>query len=289
MKHARLVPTFLLLLANVSCNTSANAPVGKQDVPPTRPVSPLAATRPASAEPAPVRRLTSLRSILLGLQQEYLAEEGPARRGKRFAALVSGLDEVRRKEPPMTEIEVLAWLGPPDYGDSDERGAEYYYLYEHAAPKDWYASPRFDPNGSLSRVGWNATSMLPLAGLHPYRVLHLAEVAAKTRAKLGAGYLGVRTKGLFWPKDGHTYIGSYGVEVTAVDPESPASRAGIQSGDRITRINGARFETDEFIERVSQLPPGQVASFTILRDLGGPAMTEEKPIDVTVGSRPQVR
>jgi membrane-associated protease RseP (regulator of RpoE activity) len=279
------LPLVFILLLDISCQATTTATRGTAELPTTQTASPLAATRPAPTELQPVRRLTLLRSILLGSQQEYLTAEGPSRRGKLFEKLISGLDQVRRKEPPMTEIEVLAWLGPPDYGDSDERGAQYDYVF-HAGSDDSYASLIFDANGLLDRVGWNTATQLHSEELRPFKVVHLADFAVKKHEVLGAGYLGLQVDGVYWEQDGHMYIGSYGVKVTSVAGDSPASRAGIQVGDRIIRINGARFENREFVEHVSQLQPGQVISLMIERKPIGTAKAEKEKIDVTVGSRP---
>ena len=188
----------------------------------------------------------------------------------------------------MTEVEVLAWLGPPDYGDSDERGAEYFYLYEKVATKARFANLSFGPDGSLSRIGWNTTSTLALERLRRYQVVPFADLASKKHTDLGPGYLGLQIEALLWRQDGYLYIGSYGVEVTSVAADSPASRAGIQKGDRITAIDGARFEARGFQEDISRLKPGQTVTLRVLRNLKGTA-ADEKEFKVVVGTRRTLR
>ena len=244
-------------------------------------------TGPTQAELKPLRRLTALRSILLSLQNEYLIAEGPTRRGKHFDSLVSVLDQFGCNEPPLTEIEVLAWLGPPDFGDSDERGAQYYYLYDRFGSKDWFASLTLDHNGVLNRIGWNEATELHPETMLPYHLFRMADGGAHKPLAPGRGYLGVRTERVSWSDDGHTYIGTYGVQVTSIAPDSPASHVGLQIGDRITRINGERFDATEFVQRISQLQPGQSATVTVLRNPQASTAADEKEIQVTIGSPPQ--
>jgi hypothetical protein len=253
----------------------------------TRPIASLLTTQAAVAPHQSVRRLTTLRAVLLGLQQEYEAGEGPNRRGKRFEALVGAIDSVRWKEPPLTEMELLEWLGPPDYGDSDERGASYLYLYDRFGAKDWYVEFELDRNGNIREIGYNATSTRDLKTLRPFSVLHLAKVGVRNHAVVGDGYVGIQLGDLEWHQDGHVYVGSFGVAVGAVAANSPAARAGIKSGDRILKLDGKRVEANEFRDRVVQLRPGQVVTFSVLRKKDESADPEERKIEVTIGSRSQ--
>jgi hypothetical protein len=109
-----------------------------------------------------------LRSALLSLQQAYLRDEGAARRGPKFARLVGGISTVRRKEPPVTEVELLGLLGPPDYGDSDNRGALFIYLYDRNARRDWAVFIEVDADGTVARTGWNAADAVDLSRYAPY-------------------------------------------------------------------------------------------------------------------------
>lgn len=71
-----------------------------------------------------------------------------------------------------------------------------------------------------------------------------------------------------------------GVEVTAVDGDAPAAKAGIKDHDVILNINGQRIESEEQLRRViRETPPGRKINLGISRD--GQPMT----ISVALGSR----
>ena len=71
-----------------------------------------------------------------------------------------------------------------------------------------------------------------------------------------------------------------GVEVTRVEPSSPAETAGIRTGDVVTQYNGQRVEgIDQFSRMVRETPSGRDARLTVVR--GGAAQT----ITVKVASR----
>jgi serine protease Do len=71
-----------------------------------------------------------------------------------------------------------------------------------------------------------------------------------------------------------------GVEVTRVEPSSPADQAGIMTGDVVTQYNGQRVEgIEQFSRLVRETPAGRDARLTVMRN--GAAQT----IVVKVGSR----
>jgi serine protease Do len=71
-----------------------------------------------------------------------------------------------------------------------------------------------------------------------------------------------------------------GVEITRVDPDSPAERAGLKSGDAVLQYNGQRVEgIAQFSRMVRETPAGRQARLDIVR--GGSPQT----VTVTVGSR----
>ncbi len=60
-----------------------------------------------------------------------------------------------------------------------------------------------------------------------------------------------------------------GVYIREVAMDSPAMKAGIQSGDVITRINGETIATDMlFTEKISQLIPGTTCEISLKRQNG---------------------
>lgn len=72
-------------------------------------------------------------------------------------------------------------------------------------------------------------------------------------------------------------------EVAMVDPQSPAARAGIRTGDRITHIDGVSITSSEGARRFGSPDPGQKVRLTIRR---GKSTLHR---DLVVGTRPEVR
>ncbi len=61
--------------------------------------------------------------------------------------------------------------------------------------------------------------------------------------------------------------GLYGVEVTWVDPDSPAAKAGLKQGDVVLEYNGQRVEgTQQFVRMVHETPPGHEVKLRISRN-----------------------
>jgi serine protease Do len=72
-----------------------------------------------------------------------------------------------------------------------------------------------------------------------------------------------------------------GALVASVEPDSPASKAGIQPGDVIVGVNGHHIGNQrELAINISQIAPGNTASLAVLRD------GASKTLDVTVGTLP---
>jgi serine protease Do len=79
------------------------------------------------------------------------------------------------------------------------------------------------------------------------------------------GYLGLGVRDLP-PREGAAEDASGGVQVTEVDPGSPAARAGIQRGDRVEAVNGyAPQSAEEFRFRVRDLDLGAAAKLELSR------------------------
>jgi serine protease Do len=58
-----------------------------------------------------------------------------------------------------------------------------------------------------------------------------------------------------------------GVEITRVEPDSPAEKAGLKPGDVVLEYNGQRVEgTQQFIRMVRETPPGRRVTLLISRD-----------------------
>jgi len=68
-----------------------------------------------------------------------------------------------------------------------------------------------------------------------------------------------------------------------VETSSPAGRAGLRAGDRITHIDGISILTPAGARRFGAVVPGQKVRLTVMRD--GNSMTR----DLTLATRPEVR
>lgn len=59
----------------------------------------------------------------------------------------------------------------------------------------------------------------------------------------------------------------HGVEITTVEPDSPADKAGLKPGDVVLEYNGQRVEgTAQFIRFVRETPPGRTVRLTVFRN-----------------------
>jgi membrane-associated protease RseP (regulator of RpoE activity) len=74
-----------------------------------------------------------------------------------------------------------------------------------------------------------------------------------------------------------------GVEITMVDNDAPAGKAGLKEHDVILKFNGSEVESVEALRRmIKETPPGRVANLTISRD------GSEQNVPVTLGDRAKV-
>ena len=64
----------------------------------------------------------------------------------------------------------------------------------------------------------------------------------------------------------------YGVEITRVEDDSPAAKAGLKVGDAVLEFNGQRVEgTEQFVRVVKETPAGRTVKLLVYR--GGASMT----------------
>jgi len=97
----------------------------------------------------------------------------------------------------------------------------------------------------------------------------------------GSSYLGVAWVDITADRAKELHLkDERGVEVTCVDDDSPAAKAGLKPGDVVLEYNGERVEGGEqFIRLVRETPAGRVAKLTVWRN--GSSQT----LSATVGQR----
>ena len=72
-----------------------------------------------------------------------------------------------------------------------------------------------------------------------------------------------------------------GAQISSVQPNTPASRAGLKLGDLVTQIDGKSIaSTQQFIETVDTYSPGQTITLTVKRS------GSTQHIQLTLGTRP---
>jgi serine protease Do len=75
----------------------------------------------------------------------------------------------------------------------------------------------------------------------------------------------------------------HGIIVTKVEPDGPASRAGLQQGDVITSIDGKAIQDgDDLVARVAETPVGQTVTVRYVRD------KKEQETRLVIGDRSEV-
>src|SRR5947208_5440878 len=89
----------------------------------------------------------------------------------------------------------------------------------------------------------------------------------------GGSYLGVDTRDIRADRLSALKLKEeHGVEVTLVDQDAPAGKAGIREHDVILTLNGTQVESVEQLRRmIREIPPGRLVTLGISRD--GQSMT----------------
>jgi serine protease Do len=108
-----------------------------------------------------------------------------------------------------------------------------------------------------------------------------AEALAQLYALTGGSYLGVGVREIDSARGKELKLKeTYGVEITRVDEDSPASKAGLKTGDVVLEYNGQRVEgTEQFVRLVRETPPERTVRLLVWR--GGAAQT----LTAVIGTR----
>ncbi|MFN6955351.1 MAG: Do family serine endopeptidase [Acetobacteraceae bacterium] len=146
--------------------------------------------------------------------------------------------------------------------------------------------PLFNAAGEV--VGVNTAIVSPSGGnigigfAVPSRMAQSIVAQLREHGAVRRGWLGVSLQ----PMDAEMAAalgtaGAKGALINAVEPGSPAARAGLRAGDVVTAIDGRAVETPrDLAAGVAAVPPGSTATLAILRD---GASTEAR---VEIGSHP---
>jgi serine protease Do len=91
----------------------------------------------------------------------------------------------------------------------------------------------------------------------------------------GGNYLGVGVKDIDAGRAKELKLtDEYGVEVTSVEDDSPASKAGLKVSDAVLEFNGHRVEsTTQFVRMVRETPSGRQAKMLVYRNGGSQNIT----------------
>ena len=100
-------------------------------------------------------------------------------------------------------------------------------------------------------------------------------VQRKVIAIGGGNYLGVGVKDIDAERAKALKLSDeYGVEVTSVEDDSPASKAGLKVSDVVIEFNGHRVEsTTQFVRMVRETPSGRQAKMLVYRNGGSQNLT----------------
>ena len=91
----------------------------------------------------------------------------------------------------------------------------------------------------------------------------------------GGSYLGVGVKDIDGERAKALKLSDeYGVEVTSVEDDSPASKAGLKVSDVVLEYNGHRVEgTAQFVRMIHETPSGRQSKFLVYRNGGSQQVT----------------
>lgn len=150
--------------------------------------------------------------------------------------------------------------------------------------------PTFDATGRV--IGVNSAIFSPSGGsvgvgfAIPAETVKAIADRLKEKGKISRGWIGVEVQsispeiaeGLGIDKPAN------GVVVSEIQPDSPATKAGIEPGDIITSLAGQpAMDERDLIRRVGEMPPGRTVELRVIR------RNQEKSLAVALGELPVER
>ena len=134
--------------------------------------------------------------------------------------------------------------------------------------------PLFTQAGQV--IGINTAILSPSGGsvgigfAIPSAMVRDVVAQLKDKGTVTRGYLGVQSQKLDASMAGAMHLSgdsAHGALVAGVEPDSPASKAGLEPGDVIVAVNGASVKAPrDLAVAVADLKPGASATVTLLRD-----------------------
>ncbi len=146
--------------------------------------------------------------------------------------------------------------------------------------------PLFTQDGKV--VGVNTAILSPSGGsvgigfAIPSNTVRTIVAELEKDGHVTRGYLGVQAQAITGPMRAALRLpGKGGALVASVEPDSPASKAGVQPGDVIEQVNGTAIaDPRQLAVDVAAVQPGNQAKITVVRD------GDSKDVQVTVATLP---
>ncbi len=178
---------------------------------------------------------------------------------------------------------IVSALNRPDPYSTDARKVGAFIQTDAAINPGNSGGPLVDAHGELIGINTSIiTSSGSFAGAGFAIPAQIARATTEQLIKTGSvhhGYLGISMNDVT-PDNAHFFNlpDASGAIVAQVSPESPASRAGVQSGDVIVALNGNKVLNGSALQvAVSQDAPGSRLSLGVLRE------GKQQTLNVTVG------
>ena len=149
--------------------------------------------------------------------------------------------------------------------------------------------PTFDIDGKV--IGVNSAIVSPSGGsvgiafAVPADTVKSVVSQLRDKGKVTRGWIGVQIQDVTPDLAGDLGLAAtQGALVAEPQSGAPAAKAGVESGDVITQINGKEIaDAHDLAKTISTMPPGATAKVTVVRQ------RQERTIDIVLGSLPEVR